>query len=361
MRKKIGIITFQDSANFGSALQTYGLWYKINELGYDCEIIDYICEKIKDNELPHKTSWRDLRTPKKVILNLLFRRFYYRKHDNINIFLKNNAKLSACYDIKTIKKTNNIYNHFVVGSDIVWGLSLTNDYTYFLDFVDKKNKKDSFASSVGDPLTLEEKMKIAPLLNDFMHINVREQQSKEWLQDICNKNIDVVCDPTMLLMKEQWIKFVGKRIIKRNYVLVYFNSKDDKCLKDAIKYAKKNNLEVYFINYGIQKSKFKTIRPETIEDFLSLIFYANHVFTASYHGLLFSLYFNVPVLFYNRAHKSRMVSLARMLGITSKNGDEIDIDVYRANDDWKNINYKIADFRNYSITKLKELLNEENI
>ena len=360
MNKKIGIITFQDSANFGSALQAYGLWYKINELEYDCEIINYICEKIKENELPHKISLSDWKMPKKVILNLLFRRFYYRKHDKLTIFLRNNAKLSDYYDIKTIKETNKIYNHFVVGSDIVWSLSLTDDYTYFLDFVDKEKIKDSFASSVGDPLTAEEKKKVAFLLNGFSHINVREQQSKEWLQDICYKNIDVVCDPTMLLTKKQWEKFVGKRIIKRNYVLVYFNSKDGKCLKDAIKYAKKNHCEVYFINYGIRKSKFKTIRPETIEDFLSLIFYADHVFTASYHGLLFSLYFNVPVLFYNRAHKSRMISLASILEITSKNGDEIDIDVYHVDDDWENVNHKIADFRNYSISKLKELLNEEN-
>ena len=40
---KIGLLTFHDTNNFGSYLQTYGLYKKIIDLGHECEIVDYKC------------------------------------------------------------------------------------------------------------------------------------------------------------------------------------------------------------------------------------------------------------------------------------------------------------------------------
>lgn len=47
IKKKIGILTFHRTTNFGSLLQTYGLFKKIENLGYDCEIIDYRCPAVE--------------------------------------------------------------------------------------------------------------------------------------------------------------------------------------------------------------------------------------------------------------------------------------------------------------------------
>lgn len=46
--------------------------------------------------------------------------------------------------------------------------------------------------------------------------------------------------------------------------------------------------------------------------------HANTVFTASYHGLLYSLYFHKNVYYYNRENKSRMESLGEKLGISNR-------------------------------------------
>ena len=46
--------------------------------------------------------------------------------------------------------------------------------------------------------------------------------------------------------------------------------------------------------------------------------HANPVFTASYHGLLYSLYFHKNVYFYNRENKSRMESFGKKLGISNR-------------------------------------------
>ena len=43
---KIGIITMHRVQNFGSVLQAYALQQKIQSMGYDCEIIDYLFPRI---------------------------------------------------------------------------------------------------------------------------------------------------------------------------------------------------------------------------------------------------------------------------------------------------------------------------
>lgn len=354
MNKKIGILTFQDTTNFGSALQTFGLWYAVHNLGYDVEIIDYICERIHYKEV--SSFKKNCLSLKKIIVYLIYNK---PKYKNIYKFLYQNSKISEKkYNLQNISVTNELYDLFLVGSDIIWSPSLTYDYTYFLDFVNDDKKKFAFASSVGNKLKEEEKIKVKELINKFQKIAVREIQSKQWLEELCNKKIDIVCDPTMLLTKEEWLRFVGKRIIKRKYVLVYFNDDNNNCLTAAVEYAKKNNLEVYYINYGRRKANTKNISPLTIEEFLSLIFYSEHTFTASYHGLLFSVYFNKPFIYFKRNPVSRMESLAEILEIQNQDGENIDIAKYNPEINWLKINNNVDKFRKKSINKLKEIVGE---
>ena len=48
---------------------------------------------------------------------------------------------------------------------------------------------------------------------------------------------------------------------------------------------------------------------------------ADCVFSASFHGVLFALYFHRPFFYYNRANFSRMESLALWLGLEDRNGE----------------------------------------
>ena len=50
MKNKIGLITFHRSTNFGSCLQAFALYKKIEMMGYQCEIIDYRCPAIEARE-----------------------------------------------------------------------------------------------------------------------------------------------------------------------------------------------------------------------------------------------------------------------------------------------------------------------
>lgn len=40
---KVALLTFHDTTNFGSFLQTYGLYSTLNKLEIDCEVLNYQC------------------------------------------------------------------------------------------------------------------------------------------------------------------------------------------------------------------------------------------------------------------------------------------------------------------------------
>ena len=43
---KVGVITFQQSNNYGAILQSYALQKQIDKLGHEAELIDYQCNYI---------------------------------------------------------------------------------------------------------------------------------------------------------------------------------------------------------------------------------------------------------------------------------------------------------------------------
>lgn len=49
---KIGILTYHKTSNFGSVLQAYSLYRKVADLGYDCEIINYINDAVEKEKRP---------------------------------------------------------------------------------------------------------------------------------------------------------------------------------------------------------------------------------------------------------------------------------------------------------------------
>lgn len=350
--KKIALLTIHHTTNFGSALQTYGLYKTVQKLGYRIDVLDYRCDAIENREFLNI----DIRKPKSIYRHFKYGKSLREKSEAFKKFLQSYATLSDVYTIENVEDANQIYDTFLVGSDIVWGLNVTgNDLTYFLDFVYDNKKKIAFASSAGFKWNAEFIPKIAALLNRFEAIGVRESIVAEWIEEIADRSPDVVVDPTMLWEVEEWDKMAQKPQISEEYILVYFCDEQEKILQDAKEFGEKKNLPVYYINYGKKSRGIHSIKPNTIEEFLGLVKHAKYVYSASFHGLLFSLYFEKEVLFYNRANFSRMQSLAKWLGIEGRNGMEVKME------EAEKINYvevtkKIETKREESLVKLKTYL-----
>lgn len=355
--KKVGLLTYHHTTNFGSLLQTYALYKKVQELGYECEVIDYRNEAVEKREFVKKlyqcTSLRQIKN------HLKYSKYRKRKAKAFSDFVRLNMKVSEkSYHINNIKEANGKYDCYLVGSDLVWDFTINDsDKTYMLDFADDKTKKVAFASSVGQIWSHEEQNIVKGLLNRFDYIGVREHSIQEKLETITDKQIDFVCDPTMLVTSDSWKKMASTRCISEDYVLVYMSNEGLSIYSDAIEYGKKNNLAVYLISYGWVPQGMKPIRPNCIEEFLSLIMHANTIFSASYHGMLFSLYFNKEFFYYNRGWKERMKSIAEFLQITER-------ETWKSEKDYKSLNYeeinrKLDSFRTQSIHYLSHYLEEQ--
>lgn len=352
---KIGLLTIHDTLNYGSLLQTYALYKAIESLGKDIELIDYKCKAIVDRETTY--SLKDCRSVKDVVKSLMWHGAMQRKHDNFWNFMQKNMKLTETYTKESIKKANDIFDTFVVGSDIIWGTGITGkDWTYFLDFAEDNKKKIAFSSSVGTKWENEDREKVIKYLQRFDAISVREELAQQWIKDM-GIDVQVTCDPTMLWESDFWKNMITTlRSNEEPYVLVYMWTKDMRTLNHAKEYAKNHGLRVKCQQFYNPIKGVENVKPVTLEEWISLIANAQTVFTASYHGLLYSLYFHKDVYYYNRENKSRMESLGQELNIShreiSKEFSE------RATIDYDYVDQKLEEKRNYSLQLLKERIKD---
>lgn len=348
--RRIGIITYHNTTNFGAALQCYGLYKKISDLGGNVEVIDYHSKEIERKEIPDL-----MERPKGLFRNIktsIYRMFLKKKFSAISSFMKENIKYSESVCRDNINKLNDNYDVFVSGSDILWDKKINGgDYTYFLDWVSEDKEKYSYATSVADNWDKDDELNIKQFLREYRNMATREQSGADWVARVTGKekNAIVVCDPTMLITKDEWLQIARKSNLwsvleKKKYVLTYFSNDDVVDL--AQRYARENNLSVYEVNLTLRPLKGrKCLRLYSISDFLAAIYHADYVVTASYHGMLFSLYFEKQFRYLGRRPRTRMDHVANMLGIEFADGD---LNSKRMID-YKDISLKIDRYRSEGI------------
>lgn len=361
---KVALLTFHDTTNFGSLLQTYGLYRALQDLQLPCEILNYQCAAICRKELPAVGPERW--TPKKIGKYLLVERVKAKKYRNLKEDAAELFTLSRLYTRDTVGEAQKDYDVFLVGSDILWGLDITEgDTAYFLDFVRDPAKKYAFATSVGNPWTEAEKQQVRPLLQSFHKIAVREQEAAVWVQELTGTRPPVVCDPTMLLDRQTWDALARQsnlynRLQGKKYVLTYFDTEDGRMHREACAYAKSHNLEVFAINYGIPRPHVKNVKPVRVREFLALVRHASAVFTASYHGMMFAIYFEKILYYYNDHHASRFDTVANRLGLMEqKRAPEttfVEHDV-----DYSSVTRKVSRWRDESRRILKSYWEEPHV
>lgn len=334
---KYGLITIHRTKNCGSLLQTYSTYKAIEAMGKDVELIDYKNEAIDQREIP--LTMRKTKSIKDFVRILLWGNSQGKKYACYREFLKNNTRMSKEYDRESIGSSNDRYDCFISGSDIVWGLNITgNDYSYFLDFAKESKKKIAFSSSVGTKWEDNKIPRIKQLLKRYDAISVREKMTADWVGKMIGKTVETTCDPTMLWERTFWEQYVLQDYAPdEKYVLIYAANPNKKNISDGIDYAQKHKMKAYYINFYTPVPGTKTIRPITVEQWITLIAKADTVFSASYHGLLFSLYFHRNVFFYNRGEKERMISFSKEIGIEHREGVGTNVQDDRA------IDYKTVD------------------
>lgn len=295
MKKKVGIITFHNSYNCGSMLESYAIQTYLIKRNIDAEIINFSNEgQRRLYSVFDKNS-----SLKKVIKNfivffhkkkLYFNNYRYEKFKNSNFIL------SKEYFISSEIKDN--YSVVVAGSDQIWNITIPDsDDAYFLNWV-KNARKVAYAPSFGArniKKISNNCSKYVNYLNDFNALSIRENNGKKWLKELVNKDVDVLVDPTLLLDKKDYDKLIDEEFLHpKEYIFFYSPSFDRKVCSLVKKLSLKYNLPVitwsakkYYL-YFIKRFGFKLAEYEDPGVYLNLIKNANLVVTTSFHGTIFS-------------------------------------------------------------------------
>lgn len=314
MRRKVGIVTFHRSRNYGAVLQTYALQNVLSSMGIDSEVIDYQNRKIaEDLKLWNKPKKIDL---KQIICSILQFLYRFRKKTAFDKFINNNINLSKMKDQKNIN-ANCQYDLFITGSDQVWNKNLTdNDGTYYLDFVPKETPKVAYAVSAGDSLQVDHK-RIERAVEDFVSISVREEILRNFLQTEYRYNAKICCDPTLLVETRSFEKMIKTKRCKNKYIFLYMIQDCNELYEKAERLAKENGLSL--VSNKNCFSFFKNCSPI---DFLNWIYYAEYIITNSFHGTCFSLHFEknfiVDVEKRGRMKNQRVIDLLENLNMRNK-------------------------------------------
>lgn len=355
---KLGLLTFQDTNNFGSLLQTFALYKILSEHSDGCEVLNYRCLELYKREIPK--PFYKLRTVRDLYRYIKYYKMQVHKYKNLCQFSEKYMKSTPVLENNKIKDYAKKYNKLVVGSDIVWGLDITgDDYAYFLDFSEGQETY-AYASSFGSDYILRDdrKDRVGRLLKDFKLLSVREKDACRIIEELCGRKAELVLDPTLLLTEKDWKPFISGKVIQQPYLLTYFEDEKGVVKKNAKELAGQYGLPVYNITNGMKMEGVNNISVYTLEDFLSLIYYAEYVVTASYHGMAFSINFNKQFNFFNRCHKSRMETLAAICGLENRELlEQCKADVSTI--DYKKVNEQLELWREKSLNFIDKVCCDE--
>lgn len=308
--KKIGIITMHKVYNYGSALQAYALQTYIEEINpeeYRCEIIDY-----RYPNRTHSFSKTD-KTVKKLVKVIRFDVFYllkellnFSRNKKFRSFWKTYFHLSKSYSTAdSIKQKKLPYDLLVTGSDQVWNPRYTKfDSVFMCDFSDNNVSRISFGPAIGQK-------KIEPALGkmlqtyvgNYKYISIRDKSVEEELRTLLNKDVSVVCDPTLLLNSKQWNTLANKSRFstKQGYILLYILRYSFDPYPDVVSFINniRDDLKLPVITLYANKivdikNDYREIKNADCYDFLALIKNAECIITTSFHGTCFSINYRKP-------------------------------------------------------------------
>ena len=326
--KKVGIVSCYFKNNYGSMLQAYATKKILDNNNIPNETINidnnidfkkgkrkyYASQLFNFKFIKSKFGMMKLKLDKKIVKdlgkNISIRDSKYkefRKEFNLSISCPDYKSLSEMADAK--------YSDVIVGSDQLWlPVNVVSDY-YTLNWVSDNINKISYATSFGiskipDKYTDEYKK----FLSRINYLSVREESGKK----ICDEygiSSKVVCDPTILLTKEEWEQeAVQERIIPDKYILCYFLGSNIEHRKFAEKLKEKTGYKIVSLNHADEYVKysdtFADITPYDIgpREWINLIKNAEYVCTDSFHGTVFSLLFNKTFFDFRRYSESNKMS-----------------------------------------------------
>lgn len=328
--KRFGIVSYNIHCNFtnyGSALQSWALCRAIEGTKLAKPVlIDYCPDILKDKDPlnPMKNMWdSDSEYKRQCELSLPAIRENYKKFEKF--YTDRFERTKTVYykeNFDTAVKNENL-DGFVCGSDTIFCIDEFGfDGGYYAEYPSMKNSYTvAYAASFGDSHFNSESYKeLNRRLQNFKAIALREENMVSYVK----RHTDVPCtrvvDPTLLLTAKDYDTIAEKRLEDSPYLLLYarrYNPEMEKC---AEKIAKEKNLKIIEISlYAENAKKHKMFYEAGVEEFLSLVKYADYVVTNSFHGAIFSVQYGRPFSVFSREQcDNKIEELMSLFGLKDR-------------------------------------------
>lgn len=347
---KITVVTPFDSANYGAYLQAYCLKHQLEVWGHE---VNHVLTRDKD--YVRRLYYTDF--PKTKGDKLMPWRFSKKKRYGIEkyrLFLE---------DQKVFNVTNHPSDELcILGSDEIWNIKQP---AFRKDIFWGKGMPSviSYATSIGGAV-LESFEKYPELINAIRKLDialVRDQRTKEFVKKYSpDGNVDVVCDPTMLIPVDAYGKSYDDTYLKEHdCLLVYAYSLRDNEIKTIRQYARHHGLKTVSCCFYHSWCDHQCMGGPL--QFSSMIRQCKAVVTTTFHGSIFSILNQANFVSIPASPKTNQ--LLAQLGLSGRlvererfTEDTI-MSVLNERIDYQDVKRQIEEIRAASLEKLQQAIN----
>lgn len=311
---KIGILTlYYKNYNYGGLLQSYALQNILKRYNSACE---QICVDIQYSHIEQdknrsfwywlrKFPWRVLDAIKRM--NIVKRIVETRMSERETAFRSFEVQIphsKIIYNKENYRALSDQYDVIVVGSDQVWANWLPDRVfqIYTAEGGFGNSRLVSYAASISSQKISDiHREMLQKNLKGFSHISVREETAKAQLEELLpEKEIKVVCDPVLLLSREDWDQVAKTPDIQGKYIVCYFLGQVKWHRDFAKAVANQKQIPILYFPYiksgkiSFQELTWGDIRNYDADpgEFIGLIKNAEMIITDSFHAMVFSVIYH---------------------------------------------------------------------
>ena len=297
---KIAIVTLYDYYNYGSFLQAYAMQQYLADKGHEVYFV--------------RTQTVTRRIRRAFPANVSFKSLF----DIAKKLLRFQKDFSRIRQIKIDDLHKKGIEAVIIGSDELWNAD--NDsfnqqpFYYGVGYEDIPTIVYAMSLGNGNRTTLQKKPYAVPAIKNLKRIYARDENTKRTLEEVVGHNIDLVCDPTLLLDRS-FYDALPEYKRKKPYILLYSYNMPEFVGEYVKRYAKENHMEICAVCFrNPVADTFINCAPT---DFPGIIKNAALVITTTFHGTLFSILYGKKLIVLPYAQKTtdyiEMLSLNQII------------------------------------------------
>ena len=341
---RVGIMSMQRVENYGSFMQALALKRMIESLGHEVIFVDYRVEPAVAlrHSLKEKYKCRLKLWKKDIKSSLVGKRIYRVLHKEKSAQRDTMLACNAMLGITEWYLYRQKVDILVIGSDEVFNC-LQNGYTvgYSLELFGQNNRAKkviTYAASFGST-TLERLNKykvgheIAPLLSDMAALSVRDENSYNIIESLCDRKSEIHMDPVLVGGVEilPWREHNCE-----DYVILYgysYRFSKEECAQ-IMEFAHKRGKSVIALGEDqLLRDQHIRCRPDEVLPYFKK---ASYVFTDTFHGTIFSVInhrsFMTVIRPGNEGNQQKLGFLMKQLGLEDRlieNFKDIEVEMQR--------------------------------